>query len=133
MAGALGLLTGMGFGAATNYAKEKNQQKHQHDSMLFDFYSQESHLVADSPDAQKFITRYAGPEASTAFIGMAQHAKAASEQFGQITGGGGGAPTAGPQPRNDGYDAARAAKSIQCNSSGRWATIASNRSERHRR
>lgn len=95
MAGALGLLTGLGLGAASGAVQERAQKRQQHDSMLFDFYSKNPTLVADSPEAQKFINRYAGGDTAQAFIGMAQHAKAASEQFGQITGGG-GAPSAAP-------------------------------------
>lgn len=100
MAGALGLLTGVGLGAAAGFAKQQRQKKEQHDSAVFDFYSKNPQLVADSPEAQSFIKGYAGKDASTAFITMANHVKQASQMFGQqLAGGGGGASgTAGAPP-----------------------------------
>ena len=105
MAGALGLLLGAGVGAAAGEIRQKRQQQQKHDDALFDFYSKNPTLVADSPDAQKFVTKYGGKDTAAAFIGMANHTKAAAEQFGKITGGeqqggaaSGGAPTAGPVP-----------------------------------
>jgi hypothetical protein len=96
MAGGLGMLLGLGVGAAAGALKGEAQKKQQHDAQLFDFYSKNPQLVADSPDAQKFITKYGGKDTAAAFIGMAQHTKAAAEQFGQnVMGGGGSAPTAG--------------------------------------
>lgn len=101
MAAALGLLTGMGIGAAAGEIRQKRQQKQKHDDALFGFYSQHPDLVADNPDAQKFVTGYGGKDVAQAFIGMAQHTKAAIEHFkmaeNTTAGGGGmgGAPTGG--------------------------------------
>ena len=81
MAAALGLLTGMGLGAAAGEVRQKRQQQQKHDDMLFDFYSKNPQLVADNPDAQKFVTKYGGKDTAQAFIGMAQHSKAAIDHF----------------------------------------------------
>jgi hypothetical protein len=102
MAGALGLLTGMGLGAAAGFTREQVQKRHQHDAALFDFYSKNPQLVADSPEAQGFIKKYAGKDASTAFITMANHVKQASQMFGSQLGGGGAQPTAGGAPAASG-------------------------------
>lgn len=107
MAGALGMILGAGVGAAAGEIRQKRQEQHRHDDALFDFYSKNPALVADSPEAQKFVTKYGGKDTAQAFIGMANHVKAASQQFGQNVMGGeaqggvaqpGGAPTAGPAP-----------------------------------
>src|SRR5258708_14078733 len=92
MAGALGLLLGADVGAAAGEIRQKRQEKQKHDDALFDFYSKNPALVADNPDAQKFVTGYGGKDTAQTFIGMAPHPKSASEKFGQKVIGGGGAP-----------------------------------------
>ena len=100
MAGALGLVTGMGLGALGGYAQQKGQEKAQHEQLWdqFMFSNMTAHPeMASTAPGQKEIKRMFGEhaDAATSMLNMATTAKAqAAQQTQAALGDSGGAPDA---------------------------------------